>query len=72
MYRVEDDGDGVPEHLRSSLFDVGVTTKRGGWGVGLSLARRIVVEVHGGVIRLEESDEGAVFTLELPLADDVA
>jgi len=71
MYRVEDDGDGVPEHLRSSLFDVGVTTKRGGWGVGLSLARRIVVEVHGGVIRLEESDKGAVFTLELPLAEDV-
>ncbi len=71
MYRVEDDGDGVPEHLRSSLFDVGVTTKRGGWGVGLSLARRIVVEVHGGVIRLEESDKGAIFTLELPLAEDV-
>lgn len=71
MYRVEDDGDGVPEHLRSSLFDVGVTTKRGGWGVGLSLARRIVVEVHGGVIRLEESDNGAIFTLELPLAEDV-
>lgn len=41
-------------------------------GVGLSLARRIVVEVHGGVIRLEESEEGAVFTLELPLAEDMA
>ena len=72
VYRVEDDGDGVPEYLRGSLFDVGVTTKRGGWGVGLSLARRIVVEVHGGVIRLEESNGGAVFTLELPLAEDVA
>lgn len=72
MYRVEDDGDGVPEHLRGSLFDVGITTKHGGWGVGLSLARRIVVEVHGGIIRLEQSDEGAVFTLELPLAEDVA
>ncbi|MGW8283516.1 MAG: ATP-binding protein, partial [Gemmatimonadota bacterium] len=34
VYRVEDDGDGVPEHLRASLFDVGVTTKQGGWGVG--------------------------------------
>ena len=72
VYRVEDDGDGVPENLRGSLFDVGVTTKQGGWGVGLSLARRIVVEVHGGVLRLEESDAGAVFTLELPLAEDVA
>lgn len=72
VYRVEDDGDGVPEHLRASLFDVGVTTKQGGWGVGLSLARRIVVEVHGGVLRLEDSDQGAVFALELPLADDLA
>ncbi len=72
VYRVEDDGDGVPEHLRASLFDVGVTTKQGGWGVGLSLARRIVVEVHGGALRLEESDQGAVFTLELPLAADLA
>jgi signal transduction histidine kinase len=70
VYRVEDDGDGVPEHLRASLFDVGVTTKRGGWGVGLSLARRIIVEVHGGTLRLEESDEGAVFSLELPLVED--
>jgi signal transduction histidine kinase len=69
LYRVEDDGEGVPEHLRASLFDVGVTTKQGGWGVGLSLARRIIVEVHGGTLRLEESDEGAVFALELPLAE---
>jgi signal transduction histidine kinase len=69
LYRVEDDGEGVPEHLRASLFDVGVTTKQGGWGVGLSLARRIIVEVHGGTLRLEESDGGAVFALELPLAE---
>jgi signal transduction histidine kinase len=70
VYRVEDDGEGVPEHLRASLFDVGVTTKQGGWGVGLSLARRIIVEVHGGALRLEESEEGAVFSLELPLIED--
>ena len=72
VYRVADDGDGVPEQLRGSLFDVGVTTKQGGWGVGLSLARRIVVEVHGGALRLEDSDAGAVFALELPLAEEVA
>jgi len=62
----------VMEYLSRNGVDVGVTTKQGGWGVGLSLARRIVVEVHGGVLRLEESDAGAVFTLELPLAEDVA
>ncbi len=70
LYRVEDDGEGVPEHLRASLFDVGVTTKHGGWGVGLSLARRIIVEVHGGTLRLGESDGGAVFLLELPLIEE--
>jgi signal transduction histidine kinase len=31
-----------------------------------------VVEVHGGIIRLEDSNEGAVFALELPLAEEVA
>jgi nitrogen-specific signal transduction histidine kinase len=69
---VEDDGPGVPERLRDSLFEVGVTTKRGGWGVGLSLARRIVVDVHGGALRLEPSDSGAVFCAELPIAEATA
>jgi len=69
VFRVEDDGPGVPEHLRDTLFEVGVTTKSGGWGVGLSLARRIVVDVHGGALRLEPSDGGAVFCVELPIAE---
>jgi len=69
VFRVEDDGPGVSEHLRDTLFEVGVTTKSGGWGVGLSLARRIVVDVHGGALRLEPSDGGAVFCVELPIAE---
>jgi signal transduction histidine kinase len=72
VFRVEDDGPGVPERLRDSLFEVGVTTKSGGWGVGLSLARRIVVDVHGGALRLEPSDGGAVFCAELPIAEATA
>lgn len=72
VFRVEDDGPGVPEHLRDTLFEVGVTTKSGGWGVGLSLARRIVVDVHGGALRLEPSDGGAVFCVELPIAETTA
>jgi signal transduction histidine kinase len=72
VFRVEDDGPGVPEHLRDTLFEVGVTTKSGGWGVGLSLARRIIVDVHGGALRLEPSDGGAVFCVELPIADTTA
>src|SRR5690606_38610377 len=38
--RVSDDGPGVAAAVRSSIFEPGVTTKEGGWGVGLSLARR--------------------------------
>ena len=72
VFRVEDDGPGVPERLRDSLFEVGVTTKSGGWGVGLSLARRIVVDVHDGALRLEPSDGGAVFCVELPIAEAAA
>ncbi|MDT8435168.1 MAG: HAMP domain-containing sensor histidine kinase [Gemmatimonadota bacterium] len=71
-FLVEDDGPGVPDAVRDSLFDVGVTTKSGGWGVGLSLARRIVVDAHGGSLRLEPSERGAVFSVELPLAGDAA
>jgi signal transduction histidine kinase len=65
--RFADDGPGIPSDLQTRLFEVGVTTKTGGWGVGLSLARRIIVEMHGGSVRLEHSASGASFSLELPV-----
>lgn len=68
-YHVSDDGPGVPAAVRSSLFDVGVTTKSSGWGVGLSLARRIFVDMHNGDVRLRPTTSGASFEIELPLAD---
>jgi signal transduction histidine kinase len=66
--RFSDDGPGVDPHLRGRLFDVGVTTKPSGWGVGLSLARRIFVDVHRGTVALEPTESGASFVIELPLA----
>ena len=66
-FRVSDDGPGVPPSVRDSLFEVGVTTKEGGWGVGLSLTRRIIMDVHGGQILLEHTARGASFKVELPL-----
>ena len=68
--RVIDDGPGVSHAVRSTLFDPGVTTKKGGWGVGLSLARRIVEDVHGGRLKLEPSERGARFVMVLPSAPD--
>lgn len=68
-FRVQDTGPGVPLKVRDKLFDIGVTTKDTGWGVGLSLTRRIVEDMHGGSIQLEETASGASFRLEFPRAE---
>lgn len=66
---IADNGPGVAAAVRSTLFDPGVTTKKGGWGVGLSLSRRIVEDVHDGRLALSPSAVGATFVVELPIAD---
>ncbi len=63
--RVSDDGPGIPPKLRRRIFDAGFSTKERGWGIGLSLARRIVEENHGGRIALVPSDRGATFDVIL-------
>ena len=63
--RVRDDGPGVPRKLRKRIFDAGFTTKDRGWGIGLSLARRIVEENHNGRLVLAETDRGAAFDVIL-------
>ena len=63
--RVADDGPGVPRELRRRIFEAGFSTKERGWGIGLSLARRIVEENHGGRLTLAASDRGAAFDVIL-------
>ena len=63
---VSDDGPGVPRELRSRIFEPGFSTKTSGWGIGLSLARRIVSENHGGTLRLLTAGPGASFEIILP------
>ena len=70
--RVIDDGPGVPKEIRRTLFEPGVTTKRGGWGIGLALTRRVVEDAHGGVLVLETTDKGASFLMRVPLAKSAA
>jgi signal transduction histidine kinase len=67
VVRVTDDGPGIPPELRGRLFEPGVTTKTGGWGIGLALARRIVEDVHDGRMTLGTPAQGAEFVLRLPL-----
>lgn len=66
VLRVADDGPGVPRDVRTRLFEAGATTKAGGWGMGLVLARRIVEDGHGGRLLLERADGGAVFAVRFP------
>jgi signal transduction histidine kinase len=64
--RVADDGPGVARELRKEVFRPGFTTKASGWGIGLSLARRIVEDNHGGRLVLVPADRGATFDIILP------
>jgi signal transduction histidine kinase len=65
VIRVADNGPGVPRELRSRVFEPGFSTKKSGWGIGLSLAKRIVEENHGGKLALASSEQGAAFEIIL-------
>lgn len=69
---VSDNGNGIPYADQGRVFKAGFTTRRGGWGLGLSLAKRIIEEYHGGSIRLFSSvpGKGTVFLLTLPKVED--
>ncbi len=67
--RIQDTGPGVDPELRNKLFDPGVSGKARGWGVGLTLSRRIIEVTHKGHIFLLDSEgEGAIFDIRLPTA----
>jgi signal transduction histidine kinase len=67
--RIRDTGPGVDPEIRDRIFDPGVTSKSGGWGVGLALSRRIVEGVHQGRIELLDGGDGTTFQIRLPVAD---
>ena len=67
--RIRDTGPGVDPEIRDKIFEPGVTSKSGGWGVGLALSRRIVEGVHNGKIELLETTDGTTFQIRLPAAD---
>ena len=55
---VTDNGSGIKKSLQNKIFKPGVTTKDRGWGLGLSLAKRIIKEYHNGHIKIDESKVG--------------
>jgi two-component system, NtrC family, nitrogen regulation sensor histidine kinase NtrY len=69
---VDDDGPGIPEEMRHTVFDPYVTTKHDGTGLGLAIVKKIVVE-HGGSIHADQSPlGGARMRLRLPAAGSAA
>jgi signal transduction histidine kinase len=69
LVEVADDGAGIPEEVRSRVFDAFFTTKPPGAGSGLGLdnARRIVVQRHGGTLDFTTGPSGTTFRVRLPL-----
>jgi len=65
---LSDTGKGIPANKHKTVFQPGFTTKKRGWGLGLSLAKRIIEEYHKGEIFVKRSEEGkgTTFTIQLP------
>ncbi|MBN1433298.1 HAMP domain-containing histidine kinase [Candidatus Fermentibacterales bacterium] len=66
--QITDNGSGIPFVHQKKIFNAGFSTRRGGWGLGLTLAMRIVEEYHRGAIRLVVSspEKGSTFVISLP------
>jgi signal transduction histidine kinase len=62
---VSDSGNGIHKSHFKTVFDPGFTTKKRGWGLGLSLTKRIVEEYHKGKIKVLSSEMGKGTTMQL-------
>ena len=62
---ISDDGKGIPKNQYRSVFEPGFTTKKRGWGLGLSLTKRIVEEYHNGKIKVYHSEIGKGTTMQI-------
>ena len=68
IIEVKDNGKGIKRSDIKNVFTPGFTTKKRGWGLGLSLAKRIIEEYHKGKIYVKDSEigKGTTFRIELP------
>ena len=69
IIEISDTGKGIEKKYLKEIFKPGYSTKKRGWGLGLSLTRRIIEEYHGGKIIVASSapGQGTTFRIELPL-----
>ena len=68
IINITDSGDGIDRSILKNIFKPGVTSKKRGWGLGLSLSKRIVEEYHKGSIFVMQSEKGVgtTFSIHLP------
>jgi two-component system, sporulation sensor kinase D len=64
---ITDTGKGIPKHQWRTVFEPGFTTKKRGWGLGLSLVKRIIKQYHEGriYVKWSEPGKGTTFRIEL-------
>ena len=64
---ISDTGNGIPKKNFKNIFETGYTTKKRGWGLGLSLTKRIIEQYHKGKIRVLKSEIGKGTTIQIAL-----
>ncbi|KDN56783.1 sensor histidine kinase [Flavobacterium seoulense] len=64
---ISDTGSGIPKNQFKTVFEPGFTTKKRGWGLGLSLTKRIVNEYHKGNVKVSHSEIGKGTTMQISL-----
>jgi len=69
---IKDNGKGIAKSRHKTVFEPGFTTKKRGWGLGLSLTKRIIEQYHKGKIFVKESEPGKGTTFRIMLKNDVA
>ena len=65
--QVTDTGKGLNKNKFRTIFEPGYTSKKRGWGLGLSLAKRIIEEFHDGKIKVLQSEKGKGTTMQIAL-----
>lgn len=65
MIDISDTGKGIPKSVIKKIFNAGFTTKQRGWGLGLSLAKRIIEDYHNGKIFVRHSEIGKGSTIRI-------
>ena len=68
LINISDTGEGINKSIIKNMFKPGVTSKKRGWGLGLSLCKRIVEDYHNGSLFVVSSEKelGTTFTIKLP------